>query len=185
MGHLQICPIEARIDPGVVALDQTGGEADPSLLSLWEKVAIGGLRPPSFKRTPMLCIGYAKSVPDEGLRPIGRKRPLTRLRFAKPPSPTRGEGKKASDAIPHSIRRPAAVAANAPAPAPLRAPAPCSWKSESRSRGNADAGSARRSAVHFHRYCRRQSASPWRPRERAIDGCGRSPVRARARGNEL
>ncbi len=37
-----------------------------SLLPLWEKVAIGGLRAPSFKRTPMLCIGYAKSVPDEG-----------------------------------------------------------------------------------------------------------------------
>jgi hypothetical protein len=27
---------------------------------------MGGLRPPFFRRTPMLCIGYAKSVPDEG-----------------------------------------------------------------------------------------------------------------------
>jgi hypothetical protein len=35
------------------------------LLPLWEKVAIGGLRPPFFNRTPMLCIGYANSVPDE------------------------------------------------------------------------------------------------------------------------
>jgi len=37
-----------------------------SLLPLWEKVATGGLRPPFFNGTPMLCIGYAKSVPDEG-----------------------------------------------------------------------------------------------------------------------
>src|SRR5229473_1243311 len=37
-----------------------------SLLPLWEKVAVGGLRPPCYHRTPMLCIGYAKSVPDEG-----------------------------------------------------------------------------------------------------------------------
>jgi len=29
------------------------------LLPLWEKVAIGGLRPPFFK-TPMLCIGYCE-----------------------------------------------------------------------------------------------------------------------------
>src|SRR5882757_6956221 len=65
-----------------------------SLLPLWEKVAIGGLWPPFFNRTPMLCIGYAKSVPDEGLHSIDRPEPLTRLRFAKPPSPTRGEGKK-------------------------------------------------------------------------------------------
>jgi hypothetical protein len=34
------------------------------LLPLWEKVATGGLRPPSSK-TPMLCIGYAKSATDE------------------------------------------------------------------------------------------------------------------------
>jgi hypothetical protein len=27
----------------------------------------------------MLCIGYAKSVPDEGLRSIERPEPLTRL----------------------------------------------------------------------------------------------------------
>ena len=38
----------------------------------------------------MLCIGYAKSVPDEGFRSIDRPEPLTRLRFAKPPSRTRG-----------------------------------------------------------------------------------------------
>ena len=62
---------------------------------LWEKVAVGGLGPPFFNETPMLCIGYAKSVPDEGFRSIDRPEPLTRLRFAKPPSPTRGEGKKA------------------------------------------------------------------------------------------
>jgi len=36
------------------------------LLPLWEKVAIGGLRLPFFSRTPMPCIGYAQSVPDEG-----------------------------------------------------------------------------------------------------------------------
>src|ERR1700736_2797791 len=37
------------------------------LLPLWEKVAVGGLRPPFFfNRTPMRCTGYAKSVPDEG-----------------------------------------------------------------------------------------------------------------------
>ena len=41
------------------------------LLPLWEKVA----------RT--------KSAPDEGLRLTDRAGPLTRLRFAKPPSPTR------------------------------------------------------------------------------------------------
>jgi hypothetical protein len=33
-------------------------------------------------RTPMLCIGYAKSVPDEGLRSIDVPEPLTRLEFA-------------------------------------------------------------------------------------------------------
>jgi len=37
-----------------------------SLLPLWEKVAIGGLQPPFFSRTPTPCIGYAQSVPDEG-----------------------------------------------------------------------------------------------------------------------
>src|SRR5258708_36818574 len=36
------------------------------LLPLWEKVAIGGLRPPFFNRTPRLCICYAKSATDEG-----------------------------------------------------------------------------------------------------------------------
>jgi hypothetical protein len=38
------------------------------LLPLQEKVAIGGLRPavPFSFSTPMLCIGYALSVPDEG-----------------------------------------------------------------------------------------------------------------------
>jgi hypothetical protein len=30
----------------------------------------------------MLCIGYAKSVPDEGFRPIDRPQPLTRREFA-------------------------------------------------------------------------------------------------------
>src|ERR1700738_1017004 len=38
----------------------------PPFIPLWEKVAVGGLRPPFFNRTPMLCIGCAKSVPDEG-----------------------------------------------------------------------------------------------------------------------
>jgi hypothetical protein len=38
-------------------------------------------------------VARTKSVPDEGLRTIDRPKPLTRLRFAKPPSPTRGEGK--------------------------------------------------------------------------------------------
>jgi hypothetical protein len=33
---------------------------------LWEKVAIGGLWPPFLIRTPMLCIGYAKSATVEG-----------------------------------------------------------------------------------------------------------------------
>jgi len=42
----------------------------------------------------MLCIGYAQSAPDEGLRSIDRKEPLTRLRLAKPPAPTRGEGEE-------------------------------------------------------------------------------------------
>jgi len=41
---------------------------------------VGGLRPPFLSRTPMLCIGYAKSVPDEGFRSIDRPEPLTRLR---------------------------------------------------------------------------------------------------------
>jgi len=45
-----------------------------SLLPLWEKVAIGGLWPPFFNRTPMPCIGYAKSVPDEGSASAGAKR---------------------------------------------------------------------------------------------------------------
>jgi hypothetical protein len=30
----------------------------------------------------MLCVGYAKSVPDEGLRSIDSPRPLTRREFA-------------------------------------------------------------------------------------------------------
>ncbi len=38
----------------------------------------------------MLCIGYAKSVPDEGFG-IRGKRPLTRPRYAQALSPTRGE----------------------------------------------------------------------------------------------
>src|SRR5260370_34830787 len=48
----------------------------------------------------MLCIGYTKSVTGEGLRPIDRPGPLTRLRcFAsQASSPTRGEAKR-SDAI--------------------------------------------------------------------------------------
>src|SRR5712671_1009577 len=58
------------------------GGSLPSLLPLWEKVAVGGLRPPFFNRTPMLCIGHAKSVPDEGLRSIDSPRPLTRREFA-------------------------------------------------------------------------------------------------------
>jgi hypothetical protein len=33
---------------------------------LWEKLAVGGLGPPFFNGTPMLCIGYAKAAPDEG-----------------------------------------------------------------------------------------------------------------------
>ena len=41
-------------------------ESRSFLLPLWEKAAIGGLRPPFCNRTPMHCIGYAKSVPDEG-----------------------------------------------------------------------------------------------------------------------
>src|SRR5258707_14575360 len=53
-----------------------------SPLPLWEKVAVGGLRPPFFNRTPMLCIGHAKSVPDEGLRSIDSPKPLTRREFA-------------------------------------------------------------------------------------------------------
>jgi len=55
------------------------------LLPLWEKVAIGGLRPPFFK-TPMLRIGYAKSATDEGSLSASGKgslsrgdRPLTRI----------------------------------------------------------------------------------------------------------
>src|ERR1700704_4461309 len=69
---------------------------------------VGGLRPPFLSRTPMLCIGYAKSVPDEGFRSIDRPRPLTRLRFAKPPSPTRGEGKSRRSALGRTkpLRRP-------------------------------------------------------------------------------
>src|SRR5229473_8253795 len=69
------------------------GGSLPSLLPLWEKVAVGGLWPPFFNRTPMLCIGYAKSVPDEGLRPIDRLRPLTvsHLRCEPPSHKGRGE----------------------------------------------------------------------------------------------
>src|SRR5260221_14712120 len=76
------------------------GEALLFLLPLWEKVAVGGLRPPFFNRTPMLCIGYAKSAPDEGSLSIDRPKPLIRLRFAKPPSPTRGEGKYSKPHLP-------------------------------------------------------------------------------------
>src|SRR5258707_4619525 len=39
------------------------------LLPLWEKVAVGGLWPPFFNWTPMLCIGYAQSATDEGFSP--------------------------------------------------------------------------------------------------------------------
>ena len=38
----------------------------------------------------MPCIGYAKSVPDEGS--IAAEAPLTRLRFVKAPAPTREKG---------------------------------------------------------------------------------------------
>ena len=48
----------------------------------------------------MLCIGYAKSVPDEGFRSIDRPEPLTRLRFAKPPAHKgRGEESEASTSV--------------------------------------------------------------------------------------
>jgi hypothetical protein len=47
----------------------------------------------------MLCIGYAKSAPDEGLQTIDRPRPLTRFASGDAShlshkGPTRGEGKK-------------------------------------------------------------------------------------------
>src|SRR5215813_7331048 len=58
--------------------------------------------------SPLVGEGGARSAPDEGslsASPTGRlprgERPLTRLRFAKPPSPTRGEG----EAITASSRR--------------------------------------------------------------------------------
>jgi len=64
------------------------------LLPLWEKVAIGDRRPPFFDRSPMLCIGYAKSVSDEGLSSRETyPHPSAMLRIAATP-PTKGEGKK-------------------------------------------------------------------------------------------
>jgi hypothetical protein len=67
------------------------------LLPLWEKVAIGGLRPPFFSRPPMPCIGYAQSVPDEesfsadeGFSSAERETPHPD-RKSDPTSPTRGE----------------------------------------------------------------------------------------------
>src|SRR5260370_2428195 len=53
----------------------------------------------------MVCRGYGKRAWDEGSFRRG-DRPLTRLRFAKPPSPTRGEGRKAHDRL-SCHRRPA------------------------------------------------------------------------------
>jgi len=68
----------------------------PFLLPLWEKVAIGGLQPPFFSRTPMPCIGCAQSVPgegslsaDEGFHP--RRETPHPDRKSDPTSPTRGE----------------------------------------------------------------------------------------------
>jgi hypothetical protein len=92
---------------------------------------MGGLWPPFFNRKPMFCIGYAKSVPDKGLLSIDRPRPLTRLRgvyhraalradpLAKPPSPTRGEGKGRS-LLPRSRDRPDAPRSVTPQRNPLR-----------------------------------------------------------------
>src|SRR5258705_4002706 len=77
------------------------GSVLTSLLPLWEKVAVGGLRPPFFNRTPMLCIGYAKSAPDEGVRPIDRKRPLTRPRrlASRPPFSHKGRGEECTASL--------------------------------------------------------------------------------------
>src|SRR5436190_64168 len=72
-----------------------------------------------------------------------------------------------------STRRPGAAHAYAQVPARPRVPAPCSAKSARRSRANADAGAARRIAGRCRRCYRRRSASPWRKRARAADGCGR------------
>src|SRR6266700_7250725 len=85
----------------------TGYLRSSSTLPLWERVAVGGLRPPFSSRTPMLCIGYAKSVTGDGLRPIDRLRPLTRLRcFAsQATSPTRGEVKRSVAIAPKRTSR--------------------------------------------------------------------------------
>src|SRR5262249_42610456 len=66
-----------------------------SLLPLWEKVAIGGLRPP-FLRTPMFASATRSPRRMRGLFP----RIETPLRFAKRPSPTRGEGRPRFTAFP-------------------------------------------------------------------------------------
>jgi hypothetical protein len=59
---------------------------------LWEKVAIGGFRPPFFNMTPMLCIGYAKSASDEGFASVERDPSpgSISLGWISPPSPARG-----------------------------------------------------------------------------------------------
>jgi hypothetical protein len=53
---------------------------------------IGGLRPPFFSRTPMLCIGYAKSVPDQGLFLSIDRNSSPVFASRSHPLPQRGEG---------------------------------------------------------------------------------------------
>src|SRR5262245_12867726 len=77
------------------------------LLPLWEKVAIGGLRPP-FLGTPMLCIGYANSATDEGslsaCASASMKRPHAQRHTPHPP-------RFARDPLPRGERVPSAIAA--------------------------------------------------------------------------
>jgi hypothetical protein len=64
---------------------------------LWEKVAIGGLRPPFFDRTPMLRIGYAQSATDEGFASAERTPHPPSLREGT--LSHKGRGKKAGDDV--------------------------------------------------------------------------------------
>src|SRR5258705_6138677 len=73
----------------------------------------------------MLCIGYAKSAPDEGLRPIDRKRPLTRPRrlASRPPLSHKGTHKGRGEECTASLACPLTNLRKPPHPEALVAPA--------------------------------------------------------------
>src|SRR5207245_5328628 len=69
-------------------------------------LTVGGLRPPFSNRTPMLCIGYAKSASDEGFVSMDRNpSPVSHLTMRATLSHTRGAGKKETPLAPKGYHR--------------------------------------------------------------------------------